>query len=184
MAELTFAKINELLKVDLEAGKLYWLPRAEYLFTTDKQTAAHNCKIWNGRFAGSEAFAVLGNNGYYSGSIFRKKYLAHRVIWLLYTGEWPLEEIDHINGDRRDNRISNLRPVSHTENARNQRLNKKNTTGAIGVGFYKKTGKWEASIKIGGRKSHLGLFDDFDSALLARKVAEAKYGFHKNHGHA
>jgi hypothetical protein len=95
-------------------------------------------------------------------------------------GEWPNCQIDHINGDRTDNRIVNLRAVSREENARNRKVPKNSSTGIIGV--TKEGGKWRAHIRIGGKKINLGRFENFDDAVCARKKANAHYNFHENHG--
>jgi hypothetical protein len=106
---------------------------------------------------------------------------AHRVIWCITYGEWP-SEIDHIDGDGLNNRLSNLREVTRTENSRNHRRSSKNTSGVTGVHWFKRTGQWRAEIKVSGIGISLGYYDDIFSAAAARKSAELKYGFHENHG--
>ncbi len=90
--------------------------------------------------------------------------------------------IDHINGDRGDNRISNLRVVTSTENNRNKAINKNNTSGVTGVTWSKSRRKWIAQIHIGKIGKALGGFDRVEDAIAARKNAETRYGFHENHG--
>ena len=89
-------------------------------------------------------------------------------------------EIDHINGDRYDNRIINLKEATTSENNRNRRITDRNTSGYVGV--VKQGDKWYAYIKVDGKKIHLGTYNTKDEAIQARKQAEKKYGFHENHG--
>lgn len=120
--------------------------------------------------------------GYLTISYKGKGYLAHRLAWLLYYGEWPEKQIDHINHDKKDNRIKNLRCVSNFDNHRNMPRQKNNKSGVTGVFWYERYMKWTAYIKVSGHRKHLGYFELFDDAVKARKDAEKYYGFHKNHG--
>jgi hypothetical protein len=95
-------------------------------------------------------------------------------------GDEP-QDIDHINGNRRDNRIANLRAVDRRENMRNARLRSNNTSGIVGVTFSRDRKKWVAQINDGKVRS-LGRFDKFEDAVEARKAAERRAGFHPNHG--
>jgi len=104
------------------------------------------------------------------------------VIWAIVHGEWPEWQIDHINGVRRDTRLCNLRSVSASENSRNCALSTRNKSGSIGVCWDAHHNKWHASIKVDGRQVALGRFSEFENAVSARKAAEAKYGYHVNHG--
>lgn len=144
--------------------------------------AEWNSKKWNTRYAGTEAFTATDGRGYHYGQIYKKPYRAHRVGWLLHYGFWPKDQIDHINGDRKDNRISNLRDVSNAENSKNHCLRGDNTSGVPGVGWCSRKKKWRARIMEGGRETHVGYFDDFQMAVLMRKEAETQRGFHSNHG--
>jgi len=115
---------------------------------------------------------------------FKKSYYEHRLIWALYYKEWPPREmfIDHINGDSTDNRIDNLRLVTHKENSLNKKLSSNNKSGVIGVSKNSRNKKWKADITYNNQKYYLGEFNNFDDAVKVRKAAEIKYGFHKNHG--
>lgn len=81
-----------------------------------------------------------------------------------------------------DNRLENLRDVSNRENARNQKISKNNTSGTLGVYFYKRDQNYQASIKINGKIKHLGYFKNKEEAIAARAAANIKYNFHENHG--
>lgn len=106
---------------------------------------------------------------------------AHRVAWAMHYGEWPTGQIDHINGNRDDNRIANLRVVTPLENMRNRRLQHKNHTGHQGI-RPTKHGTWFASIGIANSLKVLGTFRSKEAAVAARKNAEIELGFHQNHG--
>jgi hypothetical protein len=174
--------LRELLKYDPDTGKLFWLPRGVHLFTDGLQSAAHACKRWNARNAGKAALTTATRHGYYYGSVFNTHCRAHRVIWAIVHGEWPQDQIDHINGNPSDNRILNLRSVTHRENHKNRGLSTRNTSGRLGVRWEASRSKWQARIGVEGREKFLGSFDSFEEASAARKAAEVKYGFHKNHG--
>ena len=123
-------------------------------------------------------------NSYLRVSYKKHEYYAHRVAWLWMTGAWPAYEIDHINHKKDDNRWSNLREVTHRENHQNIKRVSDNTSGVTGVQWDKKRGKWTARIHVEG--SYVGLYygDDFFLAVAMRKSADARYGFHANHGRA
>jgi hypothetical protein len=110
-----------------------------------------------------------------------KQFSLHRLAWLYVHGNLP-EFVDHINHNRSDNRIENLRAVSRVENNKNQSIAKHNTSGHIGVSWHKGQKKWTAGIKVNYKRKHLGSYDNIDDAIRARKKAEALYGFHANHG--
>ncbi len=102
----------------------------------------------------------------------KREYRAHRVIWLMMTGEWPLEEIDHIDLDPSNNRWANLRLASSSQNMSHRGLQSNNKSGHPGVFFNTKTKRWWAYIKQNGQRQHLGVFDNFEDALAARTVRE------------
>lgn len=131
---------------------------------------------------GTVAGGMSRPDGYIRISIKYKPYFAHKLAWLYVNGVWPSEQLDHINHDKTDNRIDNLREVSHRENHLNQPLSKNSTTGLHGVSFHKRANKYEARIKVGGKSLYLGSFKTANEAYAARKNADSKYGFHPNHG--
>ena len=166
--------LRKLLRYDPETGKLYWKERSLAHFRNSRDQ-----KIWNTRFAGSEAL-YSDIYGYRQGRILGRSYRAHRVIWAIAYGKWPDGEIDHVNGDRSDNRISNLRSVTRSANSKNLKRPVNNTSGFIGVSRSGK--KWRAHIKVTGRYVHIGTFDTKELAVKARSEAERRQGFHANHG--
>ncbi|ATW61825.1 HNH endonuclease [Escherichia phage DTL] len=131
---------------------------------------------------GSEAGSVM-RDGYIMVGLNRKLILAHRIVWEMLKGPIPEGmEIDHINHCRSDNRIENLRMVSKPINQRNRSRSKNNTSVFTGVCWSKSASKLVSSMKVNGKKIHLGSFDEIQDAIAARKSANQKYKFHKNHG--
>lgn len=174
--------VEELLEYFPETGKFTWKERKPCHFEeTNKRTREQSCQRWNTSFSGKEAF-ITNSLGYKCGTIFNKLYLAHRIAWLIVFGVYPNEQIDHINGNRSDNRIVNLREVSINENLKNSKLSTRNTSGAIGVCWRKHKNKYQVTISDKNKLIHLGMFKDFNEAVLCRKQAELKYGYHPNHG--
>lgn len=113
--------------------------------------------------------------GYACVKVGRKMLKAHRVIYAIVTGQMPDGQIDHIDQNRMNNRIENLRDVSQSENAHNSKIRKTNTSSFTGVYWYTQLQKWESNICVDSRLVHLGYFDDFDEAVQARKMAKIKY---------
>lgn len=125
----------------------------------------------------------LSNIGYVDVGIFGKKCGAHRIIWEMVNGKIPDGmEVDHINGVRDDNRISNLRLVTRNDNMRNIKLRCDNTSGFHGVGFNKNSGKFQARIWHRNIRRHLGLFNTAEEAHQAYLAAAKTFGYHENHG--
>ncbi|MCK4758405.1 MAG: HNH endonuclease [Candidatus Aminicenantes bacterium] len=122
------------------------------------------------------------NLGYIKIIINKKPYLAHRLAWLYMTGEWPVEDTDHIDHVRDNNRWNNLREVSRSENLKNQSMRKSNSSGITGVSWNKLRDKWKVQINLDGVRKTLLQSKDFFEACCVRKSAENRYGFHANHG--
>ncbi len=131
-----------------------------------------------GRLAGREAFTNISSAGYKRGYLLGKLFQAHRVILTLVNGREPPADVDHINGDKSDNRWVNLREATRSQNARNTKRRADNTTGAPGVHWRKDGKRWQ----VHACGQHQGYFDTFDEAVLARRKAEARMNFHQNHG--
>lgn len=117
------------------------------------------------------------STGYQTISVARKRYYAHRLAWLYMTGEWP-QIIDHINGDRTDNRWANLRSVTQVVNAQNVHgAQSDNKSGFLGAHFCKTTGRYRAMLRVGKKYMHLGRFDTAQEAHAA--YVEAKRQHHE-----
>lgn len=169
--------LRKLLDYDPETGTLTWLPRPIESFAT-----VGAGKVWNKCFAGKKAFAHLDGTGYRAGTLLNKTYTAHRIIWKLVYGEDPTY-IDHIDQDKLNNALSNLRNVTATESNRNLPMNPRNTSGVTGVMFHKRRGKWVAQMKgWRGKSSFIGSYATKQEAVEARRNAEKLLGYHPNHG--
>ena len=118
--------------------------------------------------------------GYLQIRVCSRGYKAHRLAWLHVYGEWPKEQLDHINRNRSDNRIANLREVTNKQNQQNRSKSSNNTSGHQGVHWDKRDSKWRARIRHNQKDIYLGLFENLEEALSARKAGELKYwGAHR-----
>lgn len=162
--------------VSLKNGILVWLPREP----AGSSIGAANIRRWNARYAGLPVRLEPHIKGYLRLRLKRRWIFAHRLIWALHYGHWPTGILDHINGDKTDNLIGNLREVTPLENARNRPLHKRNTTGVSGVSD--RPYGYAALIGNGGKPLHLGTFQTFEEAVAARRKAERQLGYHPNHG--
>ena len=115
----------------------------------------------------------VSNCGYLRICIKRRKYLAHRLAWLMMTSKWPVDQLDHINGVRTDNRWSNLRAATNAQNTINSDY--PNRTGLRGI-YRHKHGGWAAAIKTSGHRLHLGYYKTPEEAHAA--YCEAALEFH------
>lgn len=168
--------LRECFALDEETGLLTWRKRPVEHFSSARVAA-----VWNGHWAGKAAFSHC-ENGYRRGSLDGKTVKAHQIVYALAAGVWPEQSIDHINGDRSDNRPANLRSASTAENAKNKRRYANNTTGVAGVTRTSRGGKFEAWINIKGKQTCLGTFATIDDAADAREEAAKREGYHENHG--
>ena len=162
MKEIDADVLRQLLLHDAEAGSMTWLHRPLEMFARRQDFLR-----WNGRFAGYAAFNAPVGQGYLGGRVLGEKMFAHRVIWALHFGSWP-EFIDHINGNRADNRIANLRSTTRHENAHNRGQNTGSASPLIGVSWHGASGKWRARATVSGKRVSLGLFKSEAAAAEAR----------------
>ena len=146
---ITQDSLKELLSYDPETGVFVW--------RVSKGAAK----------AGSEAGGV-NDRGYIQIRINRKPYFAHRLAWLYVHGYFPEHDIDHVNGIKTDNRLSNLRESSRQCNMQNQCMKSNNTSGIPGVCWHKAAKKWQAKIQISGKRIHLGFHETKKAAAAAR----------------
>lgn len=163
---ITQDELKKYLKYNPDTGLFIW-----------KDKGNLKCKI--GEVAGSPGF-----NGYIRISIKGKRILAHRLAYLYTYGELPTDCVDHVNHDRGDNRLINLRLCSRQENQKNlsKRLVKLSNTGINGVSYIKSRNRFHATISVNSRTVSLGRFKKLSDACLARDAANIMYGFHQNHG--
>jgi hypothetical protein len=136
--------------------------------------------------AGDFADTTINSHGYRHACMTTdgtyKIFYAHRIIFAWVHGHWPANQIDHIDGNKLNNRIENLREVSNAGNARNQKRRSTNTSGHTGIYWHNHANKWAAQITVDGRRMRLGYFHSKSDAIAVRKAAEVEHGFHENHG--
>lgn len=175
--------LRQLLRYDPQTGKLFWLERHLSIYDFSDTSAPRRCRVFNALFAGREA-GQLGSGGYIIVTINHIPFRAHRLIWAMNNDEqFPSNlQIDHINGDRTDNRISNLRLATNRENARNQRRRMTNKSGHNGVYWDSATNKWRAQITLNGKTYALGRFSTKSKAAHARRSAHLNSFFYHSHG--
>ena len=154
--------------------------RLKELFSYDEQTGLFVRKITVNHNAkeGTIAGTVNKKLGYVIISIDNNQYYSHRLVWLYMNGSFPSKQIDHINRNKSDNRICNLREVTSGQNRQNTNLRIDNKSGAKGVFWYKSRNKWISYIRVNGKRHSLGYHENFDDAVLARKEAENKFFTH------
>lgn len=161
---------------DSETGILLWLPRSD----EDAQAP-----WWNAKFAWKQCgkicksgyrricFRINGKDNFIS---------AHRLAWFIYYGRPPIGYIDHINQDKTDNRISNMREVTASINSRNMSMLSTNSSGVTGVCWNKARKAWRARAMTNGTRAFLGYFDDIETAKKAIEDFRSMHGYTANHG--
>lgn len=173
--EVTQSLVVELIDYNPETGAMLWKRRDVGRFPDERAA-----KVWNTRYSGKPC--GVKSQGYFLVSVFKKRVLAHRLVWLFVHGEWPKHDIDHINGDRADNRLANLRAVTRAENLKNRAVGRGNKSGTMGVDWFSPAKLWRARVYDNGKEISLGYFQTKELAVQARLEAEADYGYHVNHG--
>ena len=166
MLELRYEEVARLFTYDRETGVLYWRRRVNSRVPKTLEAGAQN-----------------KSSGYLYVKVHGRRYLVHRVVMLMCYGFYGEGlEVDHINHVRNDNRLVNLRFVTHGENMRNKSVSSKSTTGVTGVDFSKAHKKYRARIRVNREFIHLGYFYTLEEAAAARAEANLKFNFHNNHG--
>ena len=155
---ITAELVRELLEYSPETGLFRW---------KERPSRSSWKAIWPGKVAGS-----LDSKGYLRFQVAGRTHKAHRLAWLYVHGEWPKGEIDHIDGDRSNNAIANLRVATARQNQQNKTA-KVNASGFRGVS--KMGRKWRALVTINGRRTHVGIFDTPEAASAAYEAAAAEH---------
>lgn len=158
---LTPDDVRSRLEYRPETGDLIWKPRAVHSRTD---------RTWNTRYAG-KVTGYRDYHGYLVVNICGRPHAAHRLAWAIEYGRWPAEFLDHINCDKTDNRLLNLREASPAENTMNKPVRKDSLSGLKGVQLHRETGRWRARIKVNGRSRSLGLYDTPLAASVAYEIA-------------
>lgn len=154
---ISWEKLHMLLSYAPETGKFTW--------------KVNRC---GGAIAGQNAGSI-NSKGYLSICIDNERYLAHRLAWFYVNKKWPLSQIDHINREKSDNKIKNLREVVCSENMQNKAMHPNNTSGYRGVDWHKQSGKWRARIGVMGKQKNLGMFATAEEAYKAYKSAVKQF---------
>lgn len=155
----TQAQLKEILHYDPETGVFRW------------RFARSNLKPWS--LAGSSS-----THGYWRVRINNREYFAHRLAWVYMTGKQPLNEIDHINRIRSDNKFVNLREATRKQNMENQSLMKSNTSGSRGASWDKNLKKWKSQIMHNKKYIYLGIFDTVEEAAKAASTKRSELFTH------
>lgn len=154
---ITQQRLMEVLHYDPETGEWMW-------------AATLSARRVTGQAAGG-----ITDAGYRSIRVNGNLFRAHRLAWLYMTGEWPAEQIDHVNGERSDNRWINLRAATEQQNKANTRVSANCKSGVKGVYWNRQRQKWQAKINPNRTQVHLGFFDDIDKAAEAYASAAKLY---------
>lgn len=173
--------LRQLLRYEPRTGKLFWLERGPEWFSGGCRTPEWRANNWNARHAGEETGHVLPN-GYMQICLFSRRISFHRVAWAIFHGCYPPpdKQIDHIDRDKSNNRISNLRAVSLRENIWNRSSTRDD---AIGAYWMPRNKKWQSSIGWNGKQVYLGIFRQREDALQAYTTAldRVSRGLHPRH---
>jgi hypothetical protein len=149
----TAARVREIFDYDPISGELIW-------------KVATSSKNPVGSIAGT-----IAGTGYRLVTVDSARFLAHRIVWLWNYGVMPPGDIDHINRDKSDNRIENLRIATRPQNNSNSKRRRDNSSGYTGVTWHAQSGKWRALIHVNKKQKHLGLFSTPEEAYAAYCVA-------------
>lgn len=169
--------ILDLLKYNPKTGQFFWNKRNRKYFKCER-----SFNIWNSRYSGKECFLTTDNLGRKTTSIFNKPYRAHIIAFLYMTGRWPKEEIDHEDGNPSNNKWENLVEVSHSDNMKNLKIRKDNTSGHQGISWDKSRKKWKVQVSINGVNTFICRTKNLQDAIARRAAANNKFLFHHNHG--
>lgn len=150
------------------------LEELKRLLSYDPETGKWTWKVYRSRLAreGDTAGTPHHKDRYIRLHVNGRMHTAHRLAWFYMTGGWPLGEIDHINGDREDNRWNNLREAPKQLNALNRKIYRTNTSGQKGIHWHPRLGKWRVRIQQFGRRISLGCYDTMEDAAAAYAAAE------------
>lgn len=169
--ERTPEYIKECIYYDKDTGIFTWKVRPSHHFNND-----HGMNTFNSKYSGKPAGTIDSSNGYLRINILNKRYYAHRLAWFIEYGYWPSNHIDHINGNKLNNKIDNLREANSSENSQNQKRARKDnkSSGLLGVSFNKQHNKYEANINVNKKRTKLGFFNNKEEAHDAYLKAKSE----------
>lgn len=152
---IALGRLTEILNYDPETGEFHW-------------------KVARGGFQKGSIAGSIDSKGYVTIKICGKDYKAHRLAWIFVYGEWPSKPLDHIDMNRGNNGIRNLREATQFENFQNRKAYRSSKTGVKGVCLHKSTGKFCAQIRANGKRFYIGLFETLEAADRAVRAAREK----------
>lgn len=172
----TSEQLHSMFQYEPSTGDLFWKEKHPSPCIPEGER-----KRWNARYAGKPAITADDGKGYRRGNVQGQMLFAHRIVWAMHKGCWPNSDIDHINGQTKDNRIENLRAVSRSINMRNQKRRRNAHPVAIGM---RKSSKntWSVSIGENGHQRYIGNYACIGQAVKARRRAEHLLGYTHDHG--
>lgn len=166
----TLERVRQLLSYDPLTGVFRWKERDVSEFKDEAY-----CRTWNTRYAGKQAGAITPA-GYVLISINKHRLYGHRLAWFYNTGEWPKDQIDHIDGDRAFNAFANLREATQSQNSYNMGA-RPGTSRFKGVSFIRKSDMWMAQISVAGVNTYLGCYGkEADAARAYDRAAIKRFG--------
>ena len=134
----------------------------------DKKTGLFYWRVSTGKACRDGVAGHTDSYGYTKISIDGVKYFAHRLAWFYVRGVWPLQNIDHIDRCKNNNKLANLRDVSQSLNGLNGPIRANNSSGYTGVSYDQRRSNWVAYVTRGRQKKHLGCFETCQQAAIAR----------------
>lgn len=141
----------------------------------DPNTGIFRWTKTRGRAHKGKTAGCKDTRGYLMLRVFGSAYLVHRLAWFYMTGRWPVDQIDHIDRDRTNNRFENLREATNSQNKINCGLQSNNASGFKGVSWRRQCNRWGAQIGAHGKLHYLGLFDSAEEAAEAYVRAAKRF---------
>jgi len=157
--------LRQLLRYDPQTGTLFWLPRPVEMFESLRVA-----NMWKAKFENKPALNAPNKKGYLCGTLMGVHAKSHRIIWAMQTGKWP-DQVDHIDGNRANNKFSNLREATREQNSKNRSSQKGSASKYLGVSRSSDRKRWSAEIHASGRKIFIGRFFSEDEAARAYDAA-------------
>lgn len=165
---ISISDIRALISYNPITGDLSWRDRVGG--GVGASPGVEYARKWNFRHSGKPALSIIDDKGYKHGRVLSVNIKAHRAAWAIYYGYWPEVFVDHINGDRSDNRIENLREATRSQNARNRVSTKNSTSRYLGVHWNSRDKIWESQISDGVNVMRIG---KHNCEIMAAKAYDA-----------
>lgn len=185
MSDSRLQKASELEVASRLSKLVYYNPETGDFIWKKREGQDVGSKVFNSTWAGKRAGKVE-KDGYVRISLKvsgRSHWIrAHRLAWYMVYGALPVNEVDHVNQQKGDNKIANLRDVTRTQNMRNRPMLGRNTSGVNGVCWSKSARKWQSYGQDGGKFKVLGTFHDIEKASSVANAFRMSHGYSESHG--